>query len=73
MPDAKTFDAKERYDHSSHSTSRAEKGDLKTTVEDKPVPDAGTVSVPGGFKNDPDDRHDPDEAIEKFRRENLKP
>jgi hypothetical protein len=73
MPNRKTFDEKERYDHSGHSTSTTETGDLKTTVDDRPVPDDGTVSVPGGFKNDPDDPHDPDEAVEKFRRKNLKP
>ena len=27
-----------------------------------------TVSKPGGFKNDPDDPTDPDEAIERSRR-----
>lgn len=77
MPNRKTFDQAERYDHSAHSTQGAEKGDLKTTLEDRsadpPVPDDGTVSVPGGFANDPDDPTNPDEAIEKFRRKNLRP
>jgi hypothetical protein len=73
MPSSKRFDEKERHDHSGHPTDRSERDDLKTTLEDKPVGDAGTVSVAGGFKNDPDDPHDPDEAIEKFRRKNLKP
>jgi hypothetical protein len=77
MPNRKTFEDAERYDHSSHSTQSAEKGDLKTTAEDraadKPVPEEGTVSVPGGFGNDPNDPADPDEAIEKFRRKHLRP
>jgi hypothetical protein len=73
MPDRKTLDDKQRYDHSGHSTVTAEQGDLKTTTSDRPVPDEDTVSVPGGFKNDPEDPKNPDETIEKFRRKNLKP
>ncbi len=33
-----------------------------------PESDAPTVSVPGGFKNDPDDPTSPNEAIERSRR-----
>jgi hypothetical protein len=77
MPNRKTFDPSERYDHSAHSTQGAETGDLKTTLEDRSadqaVPAHGTVSVPGGFANDPNEPSDPDEAIEKFRRSNLRP
>jgi hypothetical protein len=58
MPDRKPFDGQARHDHS---------------ADDQPAPDDGTVSVPGGFKNDPDEPQHPDEAIEKFRRKNLKP
>jgi hypothetical protein len=77
MPNRKTFDDSERYDHSSHPVDHAEKGDLSTTPHDRtadqPIPEDGTVSTPGGFTNDPDDPSNPNEAIEKFRRRNLRP
>jgi len=31
MPNRKTFDADDRYDHSSHSTLKNEPGDLRST------------------------------------------
>jgi len=31
MPNRKTFDANDRYDHSSHSTREREQGDLQAT------------------------------------------
>ena len=38
----------------------------KKTLEERELP---TVSQPGGFKNDPDDPCNPNEAIERARRE----
>jgi len=73
MPNRKTFAEQERHDHSGHGTAKPERGELQTKGQDQPIPDDATVCAPGGFKNDPDDPHDPDEAIEKFRRKNLKP
>jgi hypothetical protein len=67
MPNRKTFDEKDRYDHSSHSTQEKEAGDLQATPHEADVP----VSKPGGFQNDPSDNpNDPDEAREKFRKKN---
>ena len=43
--------------------------DDKKAVEESKQP---TVSHPGGFKNDPDDPTNPNEAIERHRRK-LKP
>ena len=43
--------------------------DKKKAIEESKQP---TVSHPGGFKNDPDDPTNPNEAIERHRRK-LKP
>jgi hypothetical protein len=40
MPNRKTFNDRDKYDHSSHSTLNPEKGDLA------PTPDAGPESGP---------------------------
>jgi hypothetical protein len=41
-------------------------GNEKKAVEESKQP---TISHPGGFKNDPDDPTDPNEAIERHRRQ----
>jgi len=40
MPNRKTFNERDKYDHSSHSTVKPEKGDLAAT------PDAGPQAGP---------------------------
>jgi hypothetical protein len=72
MPNRKTFDETDRYDHSSHSTTDIEPGDLEVTPKDAHVPDTAVpLSKPGGYHNDPsDDPNDPDEARQKFRKKN---
>jgi hypothetical protein len=40
MPNRKTFDEREKYDHSAHSTRGAEKGDLAPTPDASPRRDA---------------------------------
>jgi hypothetical protein len=40
MPNNKTFDESDKYDHSSHSTANREKGDLA------PTPDAAANKTP---------------------------
>jgi hypothetical protein len=36
MPNRKTFDEREKVDHSGHSTQRREKGDLAPTPDSEP-------------------------------------
>jgi hypothetical protein len=38
MPNRKTFDDRDKYDHSSHSTVNPEKGDLGPTPDAEPPP-----------------------------------
>ncbi len=52
----------------SHSDQHPDKNE-KRAVEESQKP---TVSKPGGFKNDPDDPTNPNEAIERTRRK-LRP
>lgn len=53
---------------SSHSDVHPDKNE-KQAIEESRKP---TVSRPGGFKNDPDDPTNPNEAIERHRRK-LRP
>jgi hypothetical protein len=48
----------------SHEAKHAEANKRKAVEEHK----QSTVSHPGGFKNDPDDPTNPNEAIERHRR-----
>ena len=54
MPNRKTFDEREKVDHSGHSTQRRERGDLAPTPdsepEDGPPPTEGTKN---GVSPDP--------------------
>lgn len=52
----------------SHSDDHPDKNERKA-IEESRKP---TVSRPGGFKNDPDDPTNPNEAIERHRRK-LRP
>jgi hypothetical protein len=52
----------------SHSNPHPDRNEKKA-VEESREP---TVSKPGGFKNDPDDPTNPNEAIERHRRK-LRP
>lgn len=52
----------------SHSDKHPDKNEKKA-IEESQKP---TVSRPGGFKNDPDDPTNPNEAIERTRRK-LRP
>jgi hypothetical protein len=52
----------------SHSNVRPDKNEKKAIDESREA----TVSKPGGFKNDPDDPTNPNEAIERHRRK-LRP
>jgi hypothetical protein len=36
MPNRKTFDERDKYDHIGHSTAKAEKGDLASTPDANP-------------------------------------
>jgi hypothetical protein len=72
MPNRKTFDEADRYDHSSHSTADKEPGDLQAIPHGPDVHEADVpLSKPGGFHNDPkNDPNDPDEARQKFLKKN---
>jgi hypothetical protein len=48
----------------SHTVKHPDKHEQKAVEESKKP----TVSRPGGFKNDPDDPTNPNEAIERHRR-----
>ncbi len=48
----------------SHTVKHSAKNEQKAVEESKKP----TVSRPGGFKNDPDDSTNPNEAIERHRR-----
>jgi hypothetical protein len=52
----------------SHTDQHPDKNERKAIEESKQE----TVSKPGGFKNDPDDPTNPNEAIERHRRK-LRP
>ena len=49
MPNRKTFDQRDKYDHSSRSVMRPEKNDLKADVaeSDTPVPNSGRSKSAG--------------------------
>jgi hypothetical protein len=55
---------------SSDHTLKPRTSDEKKAIEESKQP---TVSHPGGFKNDPDDPTNPNEAIERHRRKLKKP
>jgi hypothetical protein len=52
MPNRKTFDDREKVDHSSHSTQSAERGDLGATP-DSPSDDAPAPPAAPGAANSP--------------------
>jgi hypothetical protein len=52
----------------SHSDTHPDKNEQKAIDESKEQ----TVSKPGGFRNDPDDPTNPNEAIERHRRKLLR-
>jgi len=53
MPNRKTFDPQERYDHSGRSVGHAEKNDLKADVSD-----AGDGEEGAGHRDPPDSRQE---------------
>jgi hypothetical protein len=55
---------------SSDHTVKPRSADEKKAIDESKQP---TVSHPGGFKNDPDDPTNPNEAIERHRRKLKKP
>jgi hypothetical protein len=46
MPNRKTFDSRDRYDHSSHTTSNKEQGDLAATPDSRPTEVTPEKSAP---------------------------
>jgi hypothetical protein len=48
MPNRKTFDPSERYDHSGRSVGHAKKNDLKPDISEEAPDAAGTNTAAGG-------------------------